>query len=71
MPSHAEKELKLVEKDIKALKARRELLEDKKEQLEKSELRFLREFDEELKKLEAKEEYWQEIIRESLKNCIL
>ena len=65
MPSHAENELKLVEKEIKDFKARMELLEDKKEPLEKSELRFLREFDKELEKLEAKEKYWQGIIEKS------
>jgi hypothetical protein len=66
MPSHAENELKLVEEKIENLKASRNFLEDKKEQLEKSELRFLREFDKELEKLEAKEKYWQGIIEKGI-----
>jgi hypothetical protein len=66
MSQEDRKELKLVEEKIENLKASRNFLEDKKEQLEKSELRFLREFDTELEKLEAKEKYWQGIIEKGI-----
>ena len=66
MPQDDRRKLEQVEEKLEKLKARRDLLEDRKEPLEKSELRFLKEFDEELKDLKAKEKYWQGIIEKGI-----
>jgi hypothetical protein len=59
--SEDRKELKLVERDIKELEARRYELLDKQE-LTKREEQELKDFPEKLKRLEAKEKYWQDRI---------
>ena len=64
MTSHAEKELKLVEEKIEKFEAKRDLLLDK-ESKKPSEIKFLEDFDEYLKQLRAKENYWQGIIEKS------
>ena len=64
MPSHAENELKLVEKEIKALKSKLSKLKkkEKREGLSSDEQVDLEEFDKELEKLEADKKYWQDRI---------
>src|SRR6476661_7472949 len=59
--SHAEKKLEQVEKDIKELKPKRDLLLDKEIKLP-SEIAFLDDF----KKLESDKKYWQGIIEKSI-----